>query len=517
MKENKLLLFFMCGLLVLAMFSCSKDSTGPEENEDSVVKEETKLIESDELQAITEVSEDEIVFSGNSVSIDTYQAGDVLVSAPSDVAEFGFLRMVDDISQNGNDIVVTTSQARLEDAFEELHFDISEELRSTDIKKSTQLMEGVQFIENSRDPYEFEYELNVTIPISNNIDIEIDGNLLLTMGFDFDIDISLLNGLYYIKAGGHSTADSDLQLSINGEFSYENEFELYEHTFAPGFTYLTPTVPPIPIVFVPKVVILLDINADGEASISTYVTSDASIEAGLIYDKPDWSSYTDKEINFDYNPPSLTASLSAYAAAGPRFELNLYNIAGPYVKPMGYLDMEADIQNTPWWSLYGGYKVDAGVKFEILGYVQDYEIEDIINYNYLIAEASNSNGIIYGDFAITELTYDDASDWEQIVDDIFGSGYRVVDWNDLVAFHNDGGDLLDLYDGLGMTEHGNSAYVTRDGDHNYSSTRYYFASRHEHNKPGNYLAHENIDNYLISLGSWDGSNEIFAVKVTFCK
>lgn len=327
--------FLIAVLVLLTVFvSCSDDSTGPQEDEASVVNEETKLIEADELQDITEVTEDEIVFSGNSVAIDTYQAGDVLVSAPSDVAEYGFLRMVDDISQNGNDIVVTTSQARLEDAFEELHFDVSAELRTTDIRNSTKLMDGVQFVQNSRDPYEFEYQLNMTIPISNNIDIEIDGNLLLTMGFDFDVDISLLNGLHYIKAGGHSTADSDLELSINGEFSYENEYELYEHSFAPGFTYVTPTVPPIPIVFVPKVVILLEVNADGQASISTSVSSDASIEAGLIYDKPDWSPYTDKQISFDYYPPSLTASLSAYAAAGPRFELNLYNVAGPYVKPM---------------------------------------------------------------------------------------------------------------------------------------------------------------------------------------
>ena len=120
--------------------------------------------------------------------------------------------------------------------------------------------------------------------------------------------------------------------------------------------------------------------------------------------------------------------------------------------------------------------------------------------------------IKYGDFAITSEVHEDSSDWESIVTAVCGDNYRVLDWNDLESFYADGGDLVDLYDGLGQTEYGNSAYVTVDGDHNYSTTRYYYASRHEHNKPGNFMAHDNIDNYLISLGSWYGSNEIFAIK-----
>ncbi len=125
------------------------------------------------------------------------------------------------------------------------------------------------------------------------------------------------------------------------------------------------------------------------------------------------------------------------------------------------------------------------------------------------------NGIAYGDFGVTETVYADSSDWDQIVDDIFGSSYRVADWNDLIAFHNSGGDLLDLYDGLGMTEYQNAAFVTLAGVPNFSPTRYYYAERHEHNLPIGFLAHENIDNYLISLGSWHGNWKIFAVKTSF--
>ena len=128
---------------------------------------------------------------------------------------------------------------------------------------------------------------------------------------------------------------------------------------------------------------------------------------------------------------------------------------------------------------------------------------------------NSDTGKTFGDFGITLETYEDSSSWDQVVNDVFGSGYRVADWNDLVAFYNAGGDLLALYDGLGLTAVGNSAFVERSGDPSYSTDRYYFASRHEHNKPESYLAHENIDNYLISLGSWSGSRKIMSVKVTY--
>ena len=124
----------------------------------------------------------------------------------------------------------------------------------------------------------------------------------------------------------------------------------------------------------------------------------------------------------------------------------------------------------------------------------------------------NDGGSYYGDFAVTELKYDDDSDWDQKILEIFGSGYRVADWNDLKAYYNKGGDLLSLYDGLGLTDYGASAYVTRNGDPSYSSTRYYFASRHEGTLPSNYLAHDNIGGYTLSLGSWYGTGRILAIK-----
>ena len=132
-----------------------------------------------------------------------------------------------------------------------------------------------------------------------------------------------------------------------------------------------------------------------------------------------------------------------------------------------------------------------------------------------------TKGIYYGDFAITKLSYDATSNWDKITQEVFGDKYRVADWNDLEIFYYEkNGDLLKLFDGLNLKEYKSSASIKRNGDIHWNGDtqkddRFYYASRHEHNKPSYYLDHENIDNNLISLGSWSGKRRIMVVKKSF--
>lgn len=118
----------------------------------------------------------------------------------------------------------------------------------------------------------------------------------------------------------------------------------------------------------------------------------------------------------------------------------------------------------------------------------------------------------YGRFMVTSNTYKDSSDWDAAVREEFGPSYKVADWNDIKRFCRNGGDLPGLLDHLGLTKAGDSGFVRRNGKSKYSSNRWYYISRHNHSKPGYYLAHENIDDYLLSLGSWNTTLRIVAVK-----
>ena len=118
-----------------------------------------------------------------------------------------------------------------------------------------------------------------------------------------------------------------------------------------------------------------------------------------------------------------------------------------------------------------------------------------------------------GPFALTTSVYAPESDLDQIINDLLGDGYRVADWNDLVAYYEAGGDFTTLLDELGVSW-GDFGFVKRNGSREYSSTRYYYASRHNHVLPDTYtyLEHDSIDNHLVSLGSWHSNMGILAIK-----
>ncbi len=152
------------------------------------------------------------------------------------------------------------------------------------------------------------------------------------------------------------------------------------------------------------------------------------------------------------------------------------------------------------------------VRIFVGGRSSGYGGEVFVNYVKIQTSDKPDKVKLSGEFGITLDNYEDTANWNAIVEALFGSNYRVADWNDLVQYHAQGGDLLALFDSLGLTKYQACVFVTRNGNPRYSGDRYYYASRHEHNKPGNYLAHENIDRYLISLGSWWGSRPILAIR-----
>ena len=100
-----------------------------------------------------------------------------------------------------------------------------------------------------------------------------------------------------------------------------------------------------------------------------------------------------------------------------------------------------------------------------------------------------------------------------------GNQYRLADWNDLKLWVDAGGSVPDLITGLRLSWEGvgdpPSIYphdgngidvnprVSRDGQPRWNDgRRHFFISRHDHVRPGYFLAHDHIDNYHISLGSW---------------
>ena len=101
----------------------------------------------------------------------------------------------------------------------------------------------------------------------------------------------------------------------------------------------------------------------------------------------------------------------------------------------------------------------------------------------------------------------------------WGSSVRLADWNDVVAYYNGGGSLPALSEGLKLGVYGEALAAGEiAGEYRLSANgasiwpdrqahgldRHYFLARHDHSRPDYFLAHADLDNHHLSLGSWYG-------------
>ncbi|RKU18279.1 hypothetical protein C6503_09530 [Candidatus Poribacteria bacterium] len=123
--------------------------------------------------------------------------------------------------------------------------------------------------------------------------------------------------------------------------------------------------------------------------------------------------------------------------------------------------------------------------------------------------------VSYQKFHVVAHNLDETGDLKAECKAHLGEGVRLADWNDILAYYREDGSMADFITELKIPlEYGNpgdmeaipnTAYrISRNGKLRWQGDRHYFFARHDHVKRADFLAHDNIDNYLLSLGSWFG-------------
>ena len=123
--------------------------------------------------------------------------------------------------------------------------------------------------------------------------------------------------------------------------------------------------------------------------------------------------------------------------------------------------------------------------------------------------------VSYQKFHVVAHNLDETEDLKAECEAYLSAGVRLADWNDILAYYDAGGSMADFITELRIPlEYGdpgdmeaipNTAYrISRNGELRWQGDRHYFFARHDHVKRADFLAHDNIDNYLLSLGSWFG-------------
>jgi len=114
------------------------------------------------------------------------------------------------------------------------------------------------------------------------------------------------------------------------------------------------------------------------------------------------------------------------------------------------------------------------------------------------------------DFRITSGTYNEKENLDTIIRNEFGDEYRLADWNDILPFSE---NIEAWADRVGLSENEENSVLISNQGYRIWLGRQYFISRFNHNKPGQYLAFDSINDDFICLGSWLGLNRhVLAVK-----
>jgi len=372
MWKKVVLLFFIVSLLSALLIGCGGVTPPPSDDlTETIIPETTKVVDEESEQAITFVSEDQsiITFDESTPQLEELTPGDVIVIGVTGQTPYGLLRKVENVSNAGDVVIVETEFASLEEAIEQGSFEFDITLEPEDIERGISYPKGVRLIEDKFETgYSFSYELDKVLCNNHLI---VDGEL----SFDYHILFNGTIGFFKLKTlEFKNTVESkaELDVTLTDSFSVGDLLDDNPKTiFTIPFKKITVWVGYVPIVLKPQIDINVGLDGEIFAELTTGVTisqeDEGAYVAGVEFDNGIWKEIKNEPVfSFEYREPSLSAEAKIKAYAGPQLELMLYGIAGPHCNIYGYLDFEADILDDPWWELYAGLDVTAGLQLEII-------------------------------------------------------------------------------------------------------------------------------------------------------
>ncbi len=356
-----------------------------------IIPDTTIVLTEETTQHLVSVSSDGATFTFAQMTpeLAALSPGDIIVGEPVASAPYGFLRGVTNVTTSSQQVMVETEAATLEEAIQQGEVHLSRVLTPEDVQDSL-LLPGASMLEFA--PDEFYLQLNDVVLYdedgnhnTTNDQITANGSITLDPSFDFDMRIRdwQLEWLRF-TTGAAETANLNIGATVSYPLANE-EVEIARYYFSP----IIIQVGILPVVFTPVLVVSVGVDGSVHVGVSTGVTQGATLTAGLEYEQGNWEPIHTFDNNFQYIPPTLSAGLDLKGYAAAELSLMLYGVVGPHLGIEAYLKLEADPLANPWWELYGGLAVPAGVKIEIFSYVVAGYETTLIDYQVPLAQADS--------------------------------------------------------------------------------------------------------------------------------
>ena len=386
----------MALLLTFSLVAGCSENGGSGGRGEAVVEFTTaeRTVHVERAEELVAVSDDGAIVTVRSDSEIATQAdeGDVLLVGITPETPRGLLRRVVSRQVEGETVSLTTEPAALQDAFEELHLRLRHQVDPADLENYDTLVNGLTVrrapltIVDAHPSQDFEVSFVGTVlydgddhPGTTSDQVVVNGSIRFTLTFDLEVDIGW-GGLDRVKVGPRVTEEANIELTGAAGLGLTAEKAIARLHFG-GFM-----VGPVPVT--PELKLMLGAEASLSARLTAGITQSLDVAAGAVYANGAWEPYVERSISFEYQPPELSGAATAKAYLGPRLELDIGTVAGPYAQVNGYLLVEVEPTRTPWWQLSAGIEGWVGVQGEIFGLDRfEFRSGDLIGYRKVLAVA----------------------------------------------------------------------------------------------------------------------------------
>lgn len=359
-----------------------------------VVRSSTVAVTGEGLQELSAVSDDyaEIrLREGATGPLSSIAVGETVVLGISPETPYGLLRSVTEVAaDDGEQRVLTTSPARLEDAFEDLSIDVSATFSPEDPRmRFRALRPGVSLLRTrGLGDYLAVEDDQLTISLDDVViydddgdrdtesdQVKLTGSLVLRVHTDFSFQLLRR----YLRFS--LTPEVEDTLKVSAEIEKDSlDISLPIGRIEQRFAFL---VGGIPVIVTPGLELVVGVEGKTSVQFETSISASASFTAGLEYRDGLWQEIRDSEIEFDYQLPVVTGEFEARGYLRPGFSVRLYESVSPHVSWEPFLRLSADASLdsggvisgdgffSSSWALAVGHRINVGCTVGVFGFLEE--------------------------------------------------------------------------------------------------------------------------------------------------
>jgi hypothetical protein len=320
-----------------------------------------------------------MIFNRLTGNLGSLAVNEIISSAPRTNAPNGFLRKVTRI-QNTNDgkVEVRTAKAHAADLLDEADISVEQEFSSADVQRASALEHGKVIYAASQMQPSMQAMINETFgPIvlydkdgnqsTTDDQVTVSGKFKVApkVVTQFKCRKSFCSDPYFL---GKFVLDQEAEVTVSAKLKKELR-ESMQIVRIP-----LPAITAGPLVFVPDIVVTVDIEGEVRVEVEVGATQNMHLEAGVEYDGG-FKKINDSDTDVGIIGPTVEGSVEVKAGIYAALRLMLYGVAGVSAEAGPYAKFEAQYPRQPYWTMTYGIEGNLGVDVDLILFRKEWEVK----------------------------------------------------------------------------------------------------------------------------------------------